>query len=63
MEPVPRLEVAPGTSVEFSPGGYHLMLMKRQSPIDLGDEVTVTLVFADGQRFPIIFEAVSPASL
>jgi copper(I)-binding protein len=63
MEPVPTLEVAPGRAVEFSPGGYHLMLMERQSPIDLGDEVTVTLVFADGQRLPVVFQAVSPASL
>ncbi|HDZ58148.1 MAG TPA: copper chaperone PCu(A)C [Pseudomonas xinjiangensis] len=62
MEPVPHLELAPGDAVEFAPGGYHLMLMERQSPLALGDEVTVTLVFKDGQRLPVMFQAVSPTA-
>ncbi|TDX22193.1 hypothetical protein DFO67_1303 [Modicisalibacter xianhensis] len=63
MEPVPRLELAPGETVEFAPGGYHLMLMERGQPLALGDEVTVTLKFDDGRRTPVVFRAVSPASL
>lgn len=63
MVPVPRLNLASGESVEFAPGGYHLMLMKRRSPTAIGDEVSVTLLFEDGLRLPVIFQAVSPASL
>lgn len=63
MTHVPQLELAPGERVEFAPGGYHLMLMKRQQPLAVGDEVTVTLLFEDGGRLPVVFEAVSPASL
>ncbi|MGH8436983.1 MAG: copper chaperone PCu(A)C [Pseudomonas sp.] len=62
MDHVSQLEVAPGATVAFAPGGYHLMLMKRQQPVSIGDEVTATLVFEDGQRLPVTFKAVSPAS-
>jgi copper(I)-binding protein len=62
MDHVSQLDLAPGAAVAFAPGGYHLMLMKRQQPLSIGDEVTVTLVFADGQRLPVTFKASSPAS-
>jgi copper(I)-binding protein len=48
--------------VQFAPGGYHLMLMKRQQPLAVGDEVDITLEFEDGRRLPVTFRAVSPAS-
>ncbi len=63
MKPVPQLELAPGDAVEFAPGGYHLMLMERRGPIALGDEVTVTLLFEDGQSLPVVFQAVSATAL
>ncbi|MEX1214459.1 copper chaperone PCu(A)C [Saccharospirillum sp.] len=63
MEPVPELELAPDGAIEFLPGGYHLMLMKRRSPIEFGAEVPVTLIFADGQRLSVQFQAVSPAAM
>ncbi len=59
MEHVGHLRLAPGASLEFAPGGYHLMLMQRRQPLAVGDEVTVTLVFKDGQRLPVAFRAVS----
>lgn len=62
MDHVSQLDVTPGAVVAFAPGGYHLMLMKRQQPLNIGDEVTVTLVFSDGYRLPVTFKAVSPAS-
>lgn len=63
MKPVPQLELAPGETVEFAPGGYHLMLMARKNPIVFGDEVPVTLLFEDGKRLSVVFEAVSPTAL
>ncbi|MFU4581430.1 copper chaperone PCu(A)C [Pseudomonas aeruginosa] len=62
MEQVPQLEMAPGQTVNFAPGSYHLMLMKRRGPLTIGEEVSVTLLFADGFRFPVTFQVVSPAS-
>ncbi|EPK3438434.1 MULTISPECIES: copper chaperone PCu(A)C [Pseudomonas aeruginosa group] len=62
MEPVLRLEVAPGETLNFAPGGYHLMLMKRLVPLAIGEKVNVTLLFADGAHLPVIFQVVSPAS-
>lgn len=62
MEPVPRLELAPGERIDFAPGGYHLMGMERKQPLAVGDDVTIELLFEDGQRLPAVFRAVSPAT-
>ncbi|GLZ87431.1 hypothetical protein Pres01_34820 [Metapseudomonas resinovorans] len=62
MQHVEQVEVAPGATVNFASGGYHLMLMQRQQPVALGDQVEVTLQFADGQSLPVTFTAVSPTT-
>lgn len=62
MEQVLQLELAPGQTVNFVPGSYHLMLMKRREPLAIGEELHVTLLFADGFRLPVTFQVVSPAS-
>ena len=62
MHHVERLRLAPGASLDFAPGGYHLMLMERRQPLAYGDEITVTLIFEDGQRLPVRFEATSPVA-
>jgi periplasmic copper chaperone A len=33
MQAVSSLKIAPGASVRFAPGGYHQMLMRRQSAL------------------------------
>ncbi len=38
--------VAPGESIEFVPGGMHLMLMQALQPLQVGDSVPVVLEFA-----------------
>lgn len=62
MEQVLQLELAPGETVNFAPGGYHLMLMKRLGPLAIGEKVDLTLLFADGFRLPVTFQVVSPAA-
>lgn len=62
MEQVLQLELAPGQTVNFVPGSYHLMLMKRREPLAIGEELSVTLLFADGFRLPVTFQVVSSAS-
>ena len=54
MRPVAGgLTIAPGAKVEFSPGGYHLMLMGLTSAQALGGKVPVTLVFDGGRKMRI----------
>lgn len=53
-----RVELAPGESVTFEPGGHHLMFMRPRRALSHGDEVEVTLMF-DGSvsrtvTFPVM---------
>lgn len=48
MSPVDMVEIGPGQSVAFEHGGLHVMLMKPETNIGEGDEVQITLEFADG---------------
>ena len=40
------LEIKPGETVEFKPGGYHVMFVGLKEPLKQGDDLTVTLKFA-----------------
>ncbi|MGD8689652.1 MAG: copper chaperone PCu(A)C [Gammaproteobacteria bacterium] len=55
MVPVDSVTAAPGGDIQFAPGGYHLMLMKRQKQIAVGDTLTITLHFADGRTLDVAF--------
>ena len=46
MQPVARLEIPAGGTVELKPGGYHIMLMGLARPLKEGDEIELTLSFA-----------------
>lgn len=63
MQPVSTLGIAPGETLEFAPGGYHLMFMKRSHSLAMGDEVAVVLKFAGERHLPVTFDVVSPASM
>ncbi|HKJ70354.1 MAG TPA: copper chaperone PCu(A)C [Gammaproteobacteria bacterium] len=60
MEHVDRLSVPPGGTRKLAPGGYHLMLMQPKDPPQVGDELAVTLHFADGTTLSVPF-SVQPA--
>ncbi|WP_304164352.1 copper chaperone PCu(A)C [Phenylobacterium aquaticum] len=49
------LALAPGQTVTFAPGGYHLMLIGLTKALNAGDKVPATLVFASGARIKIAF--------
>ncbi len=54
MRPVTGgLTIAPGATVAFAPGGYHLMLTGLTSAQTLGGKVPLTLVFDGGRRMRI----------
>lgn len=44
------LEIPARGSLAFKPGSYHLMLMGRKAPLDVGDQVELTLVFENGEE-------------
>jgi len=50
MRHVESVEVAPGGSLEFKQGSYHLMCMQATAAIKPGGSVPVTLVFQDGTK-------------
>lgn len=47
MQRQKRIPVPAGETFEFSPGGHHLMLFDGREPIRTGDEIPLTLHFAD----------------
>jgi len=49
------VDLNPGQSVAFAPGGYHLMLMGRTQELHAGEEVPVTLRFNDDQTLVVNF--------
>jgi len=55
MMMVKRVAIAPGGRLVFGPGGYHLMLFDRTRVLQAGDEVPITLEFADGERLTVPF--------
>ncbi len=48
MSAVDAIDIAPGQSVAFEHGGFHVMLMRPEAPLAEGDTVALTLDFADG---------------
>lgn len=42
-----------GETVSFAPGGRHLMLMRPQRELAVGDSVVLVLEFADGRELPV----------
>lgn len=56
MRELETLPVAAGKSVEFKPGGLHLMLYKPYAPVKEGDKPVITLRLKDGRSLPVTFE-------
>lgn len=46
-----------GGTLALEPGGSHIMLMGLNGPIKAGEEVSLTLVFADGSTYDIVAPA------
>jgi copper(I)-binding protein len=49
MRPAGAIDLPAGKTVEFKPGGLHLMLMDLKQPLAAGSSVPVTLVFKNGR--------------
>jgi copper(I)-binding protein len=60
MRELPRVDMAPGATVEMKPGGAHLMLMEPRHPILVGDKVHMVFLLADGTRVETYFDVLAP---
>jgi copper(I)-binding protein len=56
MTPVHSILIAAHGSVQLAPGGYHIMLEQPLHPMHVGDQVPITLGFADGTSLQVSFE-------
>jgi copper(I)-binding protein len=56
MKPAPGIQIPPGGTVTFRPGGYHLMLMGLAKTLKPGDRALATLVFSDGRKIAVSFQ-------
>lgn len=50
MRELPALPLPANEAVELVPGGYHLMLFDLKRQLTAGQQVTLTLTVADGQK-------------
>lgn len=50
-----RLTIPAGGELSLEPGSYHLMLMRPHEAVESGDEVAITLEFADGETREVTF--------
>ncbi|MBS0590016.1 MAG: copper chaperone PCu(A)C [Proteobacteria bacterium] len=48
MQALGRIDIAPGASVRFAPGGKHLMLMRPRGELKLGDGVKIRFSMSSG---------------
>jgi hypothetical protein len=60
MQPVQQIEVPAHQTLRFAPGGYHIMLEQPRRAIRPGDQVSITLHFADGGSLSASFEVRRP---
>ena len=60
MEHVAALEVPAHGELRFSPGGYHLMLLRARRAPRSGEAVPIVLEFSSGEKVSAAFEARAP---
>jgi periplasmic copper chaperone A len=63
MRPVEGgVALAPGATVDFKPGGYHIMLLDLKKKLDQGQHVPLTLTFAKAGAIQVEVYVETPGS-
>ncbi|MET0616252.1 MAG: copper chaperone PCu(A)C [Luteibacter sp.] len=57
MEMVDSVALPPNGKLDFTPGGYHVMLTEAKHPVKTGDHLTITFELSDGRKLPVSFVA------
>jgi copper(I)-binding protein len=55
MRPAAGVEIKAGQTVEFKPGGYHVMFVGLKEPLERGQHIKVTLHFEKAGNVPVDF--------
>jgi copper(I)-binding protein len=55
MHPLGKIDIAPGASVEFAPGGRHFMLMRPRRELQSGDMVKIHIATDAGDDATVNF--------
>ena len=58
MKKIDRIDIAAGQTVEFKPGGKHVMLYNLNPAIEAPRSVPLVFTFTDGRRFTINAQSV-----
>jgi copper(I)-binding protein len=61
MAMIEHLAIPAHGTISLAPASYHLMLQQAAHPLKAGDDVDITLDFADGSQLPVHF-LVRPAN-
>ncbi len=56
MQPVARLEIPAGGTVELKPGSYHIMLIDLTQELKAGDKIEITLTFEKAGQITVTAE-------
>lgn len=56
------LDIGAGKTMEFKPGGFHIMLMDLKTPLPINSTVTLTLVFKDSKGAQSSVELKAPTA-
>ena len=56
MRHLAEIEIAPKATLEFKPGGYHVMMEKPQDGLKVGDKIEVELGLSNGHKVPMSCE-------
>lgn len=61
MRPIDRLEIAAHSQIDFTPGGYHLMIMGLTQLLQEGSNLDLEFLFDDGQIIKAIVPVLNTA--
>jgi copper(I)-binding protein len=56
MRPVESVVVPAGQTVALEPGGYHIMLLDLAAPLQIGEQIDLTLVFENAGEIDVTAE-------
>jgi periplasmic copper chaperone A len=63
MRPVDGVDLPPGESVEFQPGGLHVMLIGLTGPLQEAESFPLTLSFAEAGTTTVEVEVLQPGAI